>query len=170
IGLVAGAIRPGDGNTGIKLIAAKDDIDLQAQSDEMKFQAKQELKIVSANAHVDFAAAKKIHLAVKGGASITIDGGIIVQCPGTITVHASQKKFSGPEGIGYALPEFIQTGDFKRQYIIHRATDGEPIARQKYRISLSDGRVVEGISNEQGETELVESDALLITTIALLSD
>ncbi|MFV5216168.1 type VI secretion system Vgr family protein [Azonexus caeni] len=106
IGLVAGAIRPGEGNTGIKLIAAKDDIDLQAQSDEMKFQAKQDLRIVSANAHVDFAAAKKIHLAVKGGASITIDGGITVQCPGTITVHASKKKFSGPVRENYALPRF----------------------------------------------------------------
>lgn len=109
IGLVAGAIRAGDGNTGIKLIAAKDDIDLQAQSDEMKFQAKKEMKLVSVNAHIDFAAAKRIHLAVEGGASITIDGGILVQCPGTITVHASKKTFSGPASQNYALPQFPQS-------------------------------------------------------------
>ncbi|HXE40789.1 MAG TPA: type VI secretion system Vgr family protein [Azonexus sp.] len=106
IGLLAGAIQAGDGNTGIKLIAAKDDIDLQAQSDEMKLQAKRNLKLVSANAQIDFAAAKKIHIAVQGGASITIDGGIIVQCPGTITVHASKKSFSGPEKADFALPTF----------------------------------------------------------------
>jgi uncharacterized protein (DUF2345 family) len=86
---------PREGNTGIKLIAAKDDIDLQAQSDEMKFLAKKDIKLVSATQHIDFAAAKKIHLAVAGGASITIDGGITVQCPGTITVHASKKSFMG---------------------------------------------------------------------------
>ncbi len=108
IGLLAGAIRPGDGNSGIKLIAAKDDIDLQAQSDEMKFMAKKDIKLVSANAHIDFAAAKKVHLAVGGGASITIDGGITVQCPGTITVHASKKSFSGPASSNYALPAFPQ--------------------------------------------------------------
>lgn len=108
IGLVAGAIAPGDDNTGIKLIAAKDDIDLQAQSDEMKFLAKKDVKLVSATQHIDFAAAKKIHLAVAGGASITIDGGITVQCPGTITVHASKKSFSGPEKGDYALPQFPQ--------------------------------------------------------------
>jgi len=108
IGLLAGAIQPGEGNTGISLIAAKDDIDLQAQSDEMKFQAKQEMKLVSANAHIDFAAAKKIHLAVQGGASITIDGGITVQCPGTITVHASKKKFSGPTRMNADNPAFPQ--------------------------------------------------------------
>ncbi len=99
IGLLAGAITPGEGNTGIKLIAAKDDIDLQAQSDEMKFLAKKDVKLVSATQHIDFAAAKKIHLAVTGGASITIDGGITVQCPGTITVHASKKSFSGPASL-----------------------------------------------------------------------
>jgi uncharacterized protein (DUF2345 family) len=108
IGLVAGAIEPGDGNCGISLIAAKDDIELQAQSDEMKFQAKQELKLLSVSANIDFAAAKKIHLAVEGGASITIDGGITVQCPGVITVHASKKKFSGPVNENYALPQFPQ--------------------------------------------------------------
>ncbi|MCG2577023.1 type VI secretion system tip protein VgrG [Dechloromonas sp. XY25] len=109
IGLLAGAIAPGDGNTGIKLIAAKDDIDLQAQSDELKFLAKKDIKLVSATQHIDFAAAKKIHLAVAGGASITIDGGITVQCPGTITVHASKKSFSGPESQSYGLPKFPES-------------------------------------------------------------
>lgn len=108
IGLLAGAITPGEGNTGIKLIAAKDDIDLQAQSDELKFLAKKDVKLVSATQYIDFAAAKKIHLAVAGGASITIDGGITVQCTGTITVHASKKSFTGPEQGNYALPVFPQ--------------------------------------------------------------
>ncbi|KXB30840.1 hypothetical protein AT959_08950 [Dechloromonas denitrificans] len=108
IGLLAGAIKAGDGNTGLKLIAARDDIDLQAQSDEMKFLARKDVKLVSATQHIDFAAAKKIHLAVAGGASITIDGGITVQCPGTITVHASKKSFTGPEKQSYALPTFPQ--------------------------------------------------------------
>jgi len=106
IGLLAGAIQAGEGNTGIKLIAAKDDIELQAQSDEMKFLAKKDVKLVSATQHIDFAAAKKIHLAVEGGASITIDGGITVQCPGTIKVHASKKSFSGPTRGDAKLPTF----------------------------------------------------------------
>ena len=74
----------------------------------MKFLAKKDIKLVSATQHIDFAAAKKIHLAVAGGASITIDGGITVQCPGTITVHASKKSFMGPEQGNYVLPVFPQ--------------------------------------------------------------
>ncbi|MBT0964174.1 DUF2345 domain-containing protein, partial [Denitromonas iodatirespirans] len=104
IGLVAGAIRPGENNTGITMIAAKDDIEMQAQSDEMKFQAKDEVTLQSITEHIDFAAGKRIVLAVEGGASITIDGGITVECPGTMTVHASQKSFSGPVREEYPLP------------------------------------------------------------------
>jgi len=109
IGLLAGAIRAGEANTGISLITAKGDIDLQAQSDELKLQSRKDLQLVSASAHIDFAAAKKIVLAVEGGASITIDGGITVECPGTITVHASKKSFSGPAREEYGLPLFPQS-------------------------------------------------------------
>jgi uncharacterized protein (DUF2345 family) len=109
IGLLAGAIKAGDGNTGIKLIAAKDDLELQAQSDEMKFLAKKEMKLVSVNANIDFAAKKKIVFATEGGARITIDGGITPECPGTITIHASKKTFSGPEKGNYGLPLFPQS-------------------------------------------------------------
>ncbi|PKQ27454.1 MAG: type VI secretion protein, partial [Candidatus Anoxymicrobium japonicum] len=43
---------------------------------------------------------------VSGGASITIDGGITVQCPGTITVQASKKSFGGPTSQNAQLPTF----------------------------------------------------------------
>ncbi|TVO67605.1 type VI secretion system Vgr family protein [Denitromonas ohlonensis] len=109
IGLLAGAIRAGADNTGITMIAAKDDIEMQAQSDEMKFQARDDLEMVSITEHIDFAAGKRIVLATEGGASITIDGGITVECPGTITVHASKKSFAGPTRGDYGLPTFPQT-------------------------------------------------------------
>ncbi|HQV15441.1 MAG TPA: DUF2345 domain-containing protein, partial [Denitromonas sp.] len=50
-----------------------------------------------------------IVLATEGGASITIDGGITVECPGTITVHASKKSFAGPTRGDYGLPAFPKT-------------------------------------------------------------
>ncbi|MCE1239461.1 MAG: type VI secretion system tip protein VgrG, partial [Azonexaceae bacterium] len=104
IGLVAGAVEAGEGNSGIKLIAGQGDVDLQAQRDEMKFQAKDDLEMISVTDRIDFAAGKRIVLAVEGGASIIIDGGITVQCPGIITIHASKKSFDGPARENYALP------------------------------------------------------------------
>jgi Rhs element Vgr protein len=150
IGLLAGAIRAGDDNTGIKLIAAKDDIDLQAQSDEMKLQAKKDVKLVSANAHIDFAAAKKIHLAVQGGASITIDGGIVVQCPGTITVHANRKSFSGPDSMPSQLPEMPrETMLFDEKFQLTDAS-GDPMKNMRLEITKPDGSSTPIITDEQG--------------------
>ncbi len=155
IGLLAGAIRPGEDDIGIRLIAAKDAIDMQAQSDEMKFQAKEDLKLVSARAHIDFAAAKKIHLAVEGGASITIDGGITVQCPGTITVHASKKSFSGPDRMDYPLPGFPDdmTNPLKRhmRFSLGALPDAMTnYAGEPYRLFADGAMIDKGVADDSG--------------------
>jgi uncharacterized protein (DUF2345 family) len=113
IGVLGGAVKAGEGNVGLQLIAAKDAIDFQAQADELKVQARDELNVISANAYIDWAAAKRISLSTAGGANITIEGGnITVQCPGRITVHSGKKSLLGPEKGKYALPSFPRS-DFK---------------------------------------------------------
>ena len=107
IGVLAGAIQPGTeaAGKGLTLIAAQGDTQIQAQSDTLQIAAKQQLSIQSETANIDWAAAKKITLTTAGGASIVIEGGnITVMCPGTITVQASSKAFSGPQGVSYGLP------------------------------------------------------------------
>ncbi|MDZ5632704.1 type VI secretion system Vgr family protein [Janthinobacterium sp. GMG1] len=105
IGALAGVVKAGENNIGLQLIAAKQAIDLQAQADVLNVQAREEVNIVSAAAHIDWAAAKSIRLSTAGGANITIEGGnITVQCPGKITVHAGKKSFIGPERLAYPLP------------------------------------------------------------------
>jgi uncharacterized protein (DUF2345 family) len=77
----------------------------QAQNDVLNVQARDEVNIISANAHIDWAAAKSISLSTAGGANITITGGnITVQCPGKIMIHAGKKSFTGPEKVDYPLP------------------------------------------------------------------
>lgn len=105
IGVLGGAVKAGEGGVGLQLIAAKDDIDVQAQVDELKVQARDEVNVISANAHIDWAAAKKISLSTAGGANITIEGGnITVQCPGKIVVRAGKKSFLPPQKLNYKLP------------------------------------------------------------------
>ena len=110
IGVLAGAVKAGEGGIGLQLIAAKDAIDIQAQGDQLKVQARDEINVISANAHVDWAAAKSISLSTAGGANITIEGGnITVQCPGKIKVHAGKKSFLSPEKFNYKLPILPQS-------------------------------------------------------------
>ncbi len=103
-------MRAGEGGVGLQLITAKDDIDVQAQGDELKVQARDEVNVISANAHIDWAAAKKISLSTAGGANITIEGGnITVQCPGKIKVHAGKKSFLPPDKMNYPMPALPQS-------------------------------------------------------------
>ncbi|OFA04863.1 type VI secretion system Vgr family protein [Duganella sp. HH101] len=105
IGVLGGAVKAGEQGVGVQLIAAKGAVDIQAQADILKVQARDDINMVSASAFVDWAAAKSITLSTAGGANITIDGGnITVQCPGKITIRAGTKNFAGPDKLGYALP------------------------------------------------------------------
>jgi uncharacterized protein (DUF2345 family) len=110
IGMLGGAVTAGAENIGLQLVAAKGAVDLQAQGDVLNVQAHDQVEIISANAHVDWAAAKSISLSTAGGANITIEGGnITVQCPGKITIHAAKKSFTGAEEVSYKLP-FLPQG------------------------------------------------------------
>ena len=106
IGLLGGVVTPGATGVGLHLIAARQPIDLQAQSDVLGVQARDDIDVISANAHIDWAAAKSISLSTAGGANITISGGnITVQGPGKITIRAGTKSFVGPESAYFPLPK-----------------------------------------------------------------
>ncbi|NKA33056.1 type VI secretion protein [Ralstonia solanacearum] len=110
IGVAAGLSKAGDNNIGLQLTAGQGNIDVQAQHDVLKLMAKDDLKLVSANMNVDFAAAKRIHLATAAGAAITLENGnITVECSGPITYKAAQRTFDGPVNQSYPLPAFPQS-------------------------------------------------------------
>ena len=106
IGILGGAMKAGESALGLQLITAKDDIDVQAQADAIQIQARDDINVISANAHIDWAAAKSISLSTAGGSNITIEGGnITLQCPGKIMIHAGTKKFTGPERLPFVMPQ-----------------------------------------------------------------
>ncbi|KAF1019115.1 MAG: Actin cross-linking toxin VgrG1 [Paracidovorax wautersii] len=110
IGLVAAAASADHAATGLSIIAVQDAIDAQAQSDEIKVQAKEQLTLQSAGAAVEMAAARKVRIATAQGAAITIEGGnITFEAPGSITYHASMRTLQGPAQSNFALPQFPQS-------------------------------------------------------------
>lgn len=111
IGILGGAIKPGDpsgdqsAGTGVTMIAAQGDIDLQAQAGAMQIASQQRLQMASAQDKAVIAAPKRIVIANSAGASLTIEGGnITFACPGQITVHAGSKSLQGPGRVSYAMP------------------------------------------------------------------
>lgn len=140
IGWLAGA---GDGNVTCKhalaLVAGEGELDLQAQQGDIALQSKDPLAVISANAEVELAAGKTVHLATSGGAGITIEGGNIrIVCPGTITVHAGKKSFVGPAQLSREMNAWPET-KFDQKYVVrHRAT-GEPMANMRVELVRADG-------------------------------
>jgi len=105
IGLLAAAVEGQTEETSLSLVTGEGELDLQAQNDQIRIRSRDQLKVVSANAEVDLVAGKTVHLATKGGASLTIEGGnIVIACPGEIKVHAGKHSFTGPTQQNYPLP------------------------------------------------------------------
>ena len=106
LGVLAGVVQPGANGLGLQVIAAQQAIDLRAHSDIINLQARDQVNVISANAHIDWASAKAITLSTAGGASITIAGGnITVACPGKILVHSGKASFLPPASLHYPLPK-----------------------------------------------------------------
>jgi uncharacterized protein (DUF2345 family) len=174
IGALGGAVAAGEGGLGLQIIAAKDAVDIQAQADALKVQARDAVNVVSANAHVDWAAAKRISLSTAGGASITIEGGnILVECPGKIMVNAGKKSFAGPSRLTYNLSHCPQlSGIDLREYDeqFHLVSHiNQPIENARYRITSSSGEIFEGTTDHQGYTQRVRTRDAVDLTIEILS-
>ncbi|WP_321877551.1 type VI secretion system Vgr family protein [Paraburkholderia bannensis] len=125
IGWLAGA-NPTSGN-GMSVIAGKDGVSLQAQSDTLALRARDEVKLVSASADVQIAAKQTVHLAVSGGAHITIEGGnVTFGCPGKFVVYAAQHAFVGPDQVDAPLPQFPEKVCV--ECLLHAMQSGSPLA------------------------------------------
>ncbi|WP_344760022.1 DUF2345 domain-containing protein, partial [Luteimonas lutimaris] len=127
IGLLAAAVEGQSEETALSIVAGNGELDVQAQNDEARLRSRDQLKVVSANAEVELAAGKTVHLATAGGASLTIeDGNIVIACPGTIKVHAGKKNFVGPTKLDYPLPEFNES-EFCLSCFLRAASRGAPV-------------------------------------------
>ena len=129
IGMLAGAVTPGENDIGLQLIAAQGPIAIQAQSDSITIQAKEQIDILSSHAHIDWAAAKSISISTAGGANMTIEGGnITVQCPGKILVQAGKKSFLGPERFNYPLIPF-PSSNLCLECLMRARANGAPFSK-----------------------------------------
>lgn len=156
IGVLGGVVKPGGDGIGVQLIAAKDAIDIQALSDVMNVQARDEVNVVSANAHIEWAAAKRISLSTAGGANITIEGGnITVQCPGKITIHAGAKNFGGPARAQFSmplLPAANMRGQFSNRLDVYDLFVQHEFASIVYKVRMPDKRILTGSLDQHGRS------------------
>jgi type VI secretion system secreted protein VgrG len=109
-----------------KLIAAKGNIQLQAQDGQLEATAQQDITITSVNGKVVVQAPKEI-LLTAGGGYIRIGSDIEIHNPGTQSLKAGSFSLSGPASMTPVLPDLpaLHT-DHTRAFALH-GLEGAPI-------------------------------------------
>lgn len=155
IGMLAGA-QTAHG-TGLNLIAGKQPLTVEAQHDTLALRSRDDLKVISTNAAVEFAAKQAIHLANSQGAFIHLEGGAITfSCPGKLAVHAGNHKLEGATHLSHEMNGWGET-KFDEELVLQWPYDNQPVANRKFEITRADGGKVHGITDANGRTGLQKS-------------
>ena len=176
IGVLAGAVKAGESGIGLQIVAAKDAIDIQAQGDELQLRARDDINVISANAQIDCAAAKRITLSTEGGGNITIEGGnITVQCPGKIKVNAGKKSLIDPAKLNYPMPKLPRSElekrplQFKMRLADTPGPNGHALANTSWKITYGDmpdglsfvdeeKLIAQGLTDAEGNVRLTKAE------------
>jgi type VI secretion system secreted protein VgrG len=145
---------------GIRLFAAHGKVQIQAQSDAMELVAQKNMQITSADGTLTANAANGVVLSGGGTAYIKIQGdNVEMGGAGCLILKIIEIQKEGPGALSLPLPKFGQVGITNNErFVLSDDLTGRPVANRPYRIQLADGRIVEGMTNAQGETSLTPND------------
>lgn len=155
---------------GFRLVAVAGRIDLDAKSDGMRLLARQLVEIISTGDCIDIASARRVR--IKGGSSVLeiSDEGIVGYTGGRFVVHAADHATDNPVSSPVDSPVTPENpGKFAAHHVLVEDGGGFAIPNQPYRLTLDDGRVIQGVTNELGELQMVTSHAVSFGTIELMS-
>jgi type VI secretion system secreted protein VgrG len=138
-------------NAGVKLLAAKGKVEVQAQSDDLDLIAEKVVRLLSTTASIDIHAKEEITISA-GGSFIKINAsGITNGTSGTWTAQASMHTMPGPANQQYVMPHVAKPELQKSDLEFRHLTDwGAPLAGAAYKATLSDGSIRKGILDAAG--------------------
>ncbi len=151
---------------GIHHIAHQGELVMQSQHDSTRLESSQNINL-SAGQEARITA-RSITLVAEDGSFIKIGDGITLGTNGAIKQHAASFPHAGPQTVAAQKPEFTQEA-VQASFVLRRNASNPhspPLAEQPYKIELSDGSVVEGITDAEGRTSLAERDAMHIASIS----
>ncbi|WP_341313473.1 type VI secretion system Vgr family protein [Paraburkholderia sp. IMGN_8] len=154
---------------GISAIANQGDVQLQAQAGDVVIQAQKDLHLAAAKDV--YIRGEKIHIVASDGSYYTIGGGHEIGSDGRLNVKTAGHSFNGPSTQQSTPLNFGKDGT-KQRYQLHYPghTEDTPMlaANQAYKITMSDGRVIQGTSDAKGLTDLLQDDVMRIAKIDVL--
>ena len=144
-------------SAGIKIKAGKGPVEIQAQDDKMTISSQEMMHVYAVNDFVKIESGKGIMITA-GGGFIKMEGGNIdLVCPGVISLKAGQVKTMSGSNYSSALAEMPKMQmDYDEQYIV-RNRAGKAMPNTKYKITTSDGKVIQGVTDAEGKTDKATS-------------
>jgi type VI secretion system secreted protein VgrG len=153
--------------SGLSAIANQGTVCLQAQADALVGNAQTNLQL-TANTGEVLLSAPRIRLVAEDGSFLRIGGGITLGTQGGVEFHAASHALLGPSTEQADRPSFGKDGTdqkFQLHYPGHSEDTPLLAANQAYSITLDDGRVVQGVSDAQGLTDLLRDEVTRIARI-----
>ncbi|MWJ60188.1 DUF2345 domain-containing protein, partial [Burkholderia pseudomallei] len=154
---------------GVQAVAGEGPMLLQAQAGTLTANAQKGVKITT-NEHEVFVSAPKIRLVAEDGSYLELGGGITLGTNGDIKLLSASHQWGGPSTAQAAKSGFGNQPTDQRFKLHYPGEDGDlqAAANKRFRITLDDGRVIEGKTDASGLTDLVKDDAMRIAKIDYL--
>jgi type VI secretion system secreted protein VgrG len=155
---------------GIRAIANRGKVLVQAQEDDITLNAQKNLHLSAAEGEVVITA-PTIRLVADDGSYIRIGGGVEIGSQDNVIVHASKHDWVGPKTDSAQIPAFNRDPAAQRlafHYPGHSDDSARLAAGHAYQIELEDGTTVQGLTDATGLTERVEREAMHQAQVAAL--
>lgn len=154
---------------GIKLIAASGNVVTQAQRGRMHLFSQQDFTLATSDGRLSASAKNGIQITCGGGGvRINPNGAVEIFSPVKIELKAPVLRYMTGESVKTAPPLF-EKGAFKRRYRLHAGDDAEQVlANQKFRLVSTAGDVIEGETDAEGHSPLLDAADLHTWRMELL--
>ncbi|MFT4437669.1 DUF2345 domain-containing protein [Caballeronia sp. 15715] len=141
---------------GMKLFAAKGKVEIQAQSDEMRLLADQNMTITSVNGRVTIEAKEELLLKCGGSYFRMSATGIEDGTRGDRQFKSASFGRQGPSSLGESMNTW-KHAKFDEQFALKWPFDNTPVANRAFSIVREDGSVIKGVTDSAGMTGLQKS-------------
>ncbi|ENZ8399891.1 TPA: DUF2345 domain-containing protein [Klebsiella aerogenes] len=143
---------------GIQMVAGAGDITTQAQRGAIHMLSQQDFTLTSTDGRLHGSAKQGIQLVCGGGGiRISPDGQVEIFSPVGVDIKGPNLRYLGPESAQVQAPAFDK-GTFTRRYQLHASDDPEQVlANRPFRLKSSTGEVLEGETDSNGCSPLLDS-------------
>lgn len=141
---------------GIKMVAGGGKFEIQAHDENIELTSTKRIVLTASDEVVIQAPRVTI---ISQGAQVTFGGGAISnKCTGAFSVNSANALFAGPgDGNPQSAKEFSSATAHDQRVRMVDLHTREPLANQRYRATMEDGQVFEGVTDADGLTQILKS-------------